>query len=101
MNDAFLRSLDLNTFVGRLVAFQFGAAARFVAYESLFAFENENRTIDEVEIVFAILVDYVGNRVQVAGSLRNHVTSVVRPESERTVSLPNQVEKSVGRPVIN
>lgn len=63
MYDAFLWSFDLDALVRSLVAFEFRTAGGLVAHEALFAFQYQYRTIDEVEIVFAIVVDYVGRRV--------------------------------------
>lgn len=98
INDAFLRSLHLDALVGRLVALQLRIAGGPVADESLLALQHEYRTIDEVEIVFAILVDRVGGGVEVTRSLRHDVTAVVRAERQRTVTLPDQIEQGVGRP---
>lgn len=56
MNNALFAPLDLNALVYSLVALQFRTAGGFITHETLLTFQYKNRPIDEVEIVFAIVI---------------------------------------------
>lgn len=57
--------------------------------------------VDEIEVVFAVVVDGVGIGVQVSGALGHQVLAVVGAERHRAIALPRQLEQGVGRSVTN
>lgn len=59
---------------------------------------NLNPPVDKVEVIFAVVVDGVGVRVEVSRALGHQVLAVVGAEGDGAVALPIQLEQRVRRP---
>lgn len=58
---------------------------------------SSNTPVDQIEVVFAVVVDGVGVGVQVSGALGHQVFAVVGAECYGAVALPLQLEQGVRR----
>lgn len=56
---------------------------------------NHDQPVNEIEVIFAVVVDGVGVGVQVSRALGHEVLAVVGAEGHGAVALPVQLEQSV------
>lgn len=83
---------DLNGLVVGLVALQSHALG---AHEALLALQHQDRSVNKIEVVFAVVVDGVGVGVQMSGALGHQVLAVVGAERHGAVALPLQLEQGI------
>lgn len=54
--------------------------------------------IDQIEVIFAVLIDSIRIRIKMTRAFRGNVFTIISTERHRTISLPLQIEQSIGRP---